>query len=105
MLSLVQWGVVISDLYKIYLHRGEEPPLYFWRTAAGVEVDVVIETQDALIPLEIKLSQTPRPEMAKEIIGFQRDFKGKIGVGYVIHPGNMISPLGQGVTSLPLKNL
>jgi predicted AAA+ superfamily ATPase len=98
-------NLVVAELFKIYLHRGEEPALYFWRTAAGAEVDVVIDTQNALIPLEIKLSETPRPAMAKELIGFQRDFKGKTGPGFVIHPGKLILPLGEGVTSLPLMNL
>jgi uncharacterized protein len=98
-------NMVVSDLYKIYPHRGEEPSLYFWRTAAGVEVDVVVDTQNALIPLEIKLSETPRPEMAKELISFQNDFKEKVRPGYVIHPGKMLLPLGRGVITLPLMNL
>ena len=98
-------NLVVSDLYKIYLHRGEEPAMYFWRTASGAEVDLVIDSQNALIPLEIKLSETPRPEMAKELIGFQHDFKEKARPGYVIHPGKMLLPLGQGVTTLPLMNL
>ncbi|HNT54204.1 MAG TPA: ATP-binding protein [Anaerolineaceae bacterium] len=98
-------NLVVSDLYKIYQHRGEEPSLYFWRTAAGAEVDLVIDTQNTLIPLEIKLSETPRPEMGKELIGFQRDFKTKARPGYVIHPGKMLLPLGEGVTTLPLMNL
>lgn len=98
-------NLVISDLYKTCLHRGEEPPLYYWRTVAGSEVDVVIETQSGLIPMEIKLSETPRPEMAKEILAFQRDFKSKALPGYVIHSGNITLPLGQGVTALPLNNL
>jgi predicted AAA+ superfamily ATPase len=98
-------NLVISDLFKIYLHRGEEPALYYWRTSAGSEVDVVIETQSGLIPIEIKLSSTPRPEMAKEIRSFQRDFKVKALPGYVIHPGNLLLPLGQGVTALPLNRL
>jgi predicted AAA+ superfamily ATPase len=98
-------NLVIMDVFKNYLHRGEEPALYFWRTAAGSEVDLVIETQSGLIPIEIKLSATPRPDMAKEILSFQRDFKEKALPGYVIHPGNMLLPLGQGVTALPLSRL
>ncbi len=98
-------NLVVSDLYKIYQHRGEEPPLYFWRTAAGAEVDLVVDTQSGLTPLEIKLSETPRPEMARELIGFQHDFKAKARPGYVIHPGKMLLPLGEGITSLPLINL
>jgi predicted AAA+ superfamily ATPase len=98
-------NLVVSDLYKSYLHRGEEPALYYWRTVAGSEVDLVIDTQSGLIPVEIKLSETPRPEMAKEIRAFQQDFKEKSLPGYVIYPGNMVLPLGQGVSSLPLSNL
>lgn len=98
-------NLVISDLYKTYLHRGEEPALYYWRTVAGSEVDVVIDTQSGLIPIEIKLSETPRPEMAKEIRAFQKDFKEKSLPGYVIYPGDMVLPLGQGVSSLPLSNV
>ncbi len=98
-------NLVLSDLFKIYLHRGEEPALYYWRTAAGSEVDVVIETQSGLVPIEIKLSETPRPEMAREILSFQRDFKEKALPGYVIYPGNTLLPLGQGVTALPLNRL
>lgn len=96
---------VISDLYKTYLHRGEEPALYYWRTLAGSEVDLVIDTQSGLIPLEIKLSETPRPEMAKEVRAFQQDFKEKALPGYVVYPGSMPLPLGPGVTALPLSML
>lgn len=98
-------NLVIADIYKTYLHRGEEPTLYYWRTVAGSEVDLVIETQSGLIPLETKLSETPRPEMSKEIQAFQRDFKEKALAGYVVHPGSMLLPLGQGVTALSLANL
>ena len=98
-------NMVIADLYKSFLHRGEEPPLYYWRTVAGSEVDLIIDTQSGLVPIEIKLSETPRPEMAKELHAFQRDFKKKALPGYVIHPGNTVLPLGQGVASLPLSRL
>jgi hypothetical protein len=98
-------NLVIADLYKTYLHRGEQPPLYYWRTTAGSEVDVVIGTQSGLIPLEIKLSETPRLEMAKELHTFRRDFKEKALPGYVVHPGSVVLPLGQEVMALPLNYL
>jgi predicted AAA+ superfamily ATPase len=98
-------NLVVSDLFKTYLHRGEEPSLYYWRTVAGAEVDMVVETQSGLIPIEIKKSETPRPEMARELLGFQRDFKEKALSGYVIHPGTTSLPLGEGATALPLAML
>ena len=98
-------NMVVAELFKIFVHRGEEPGLYYWRTTAGSEVDLVIETQGGLIPLEAKKSETLRPEMAREIVNFQKDFGSKAGQGYVIHPGNVVLPLGNGVASLPLRNL
>jgi predicted AAA+ superfamily ATPase len=62
--------LVVMELVKTALHRGEDPGLYFWRTAAGEEVDLVLERESRLIPLEIKVSGTPRPEMATAIARF-----------------------------------
>ncbi|GAP12674.1 predicted ATPase [Longilinea arvoryzae] len=96
---------VVSDLYKTYLHRGEEPAMYFWRTAAGSEVDIIIDTQAGLVPIEVKLSQTPRPEMAVELHSLLNDLKGRALPGFVIHPGNVVLPMGEGVTALPVSRL
>ena len=49
---------VVSELFKAFVHRGETPPLYFWRDRTGHEVDVLIDTGKQLIPLEIKSGRT-----------------------------------------------
>jgi hypothetical protein len=42
-------NLVISDVYKTYLHLGDEPALYYWRTVAGAEVEKRLpEMEDAL---------------------------------------------------------
>lgn len=98
-------SLVVAELFKTILHRGEEPAFYFWRTAAGSEVDVVVEHQTRLAPIEIKASATPRPDMAKEISAFQRDFGERATTGYVIHAGNVVLPLGGGALAWPLAAL
>jgi len=45
-------------LILAFAHRGETPPLYFWRDKTGHEVDVVIDAGSRLIPIEIKSSET-----------------------------------------------
>ncbi len=49
---------VVSELLKNYLHRGEEPDLYFWRDSSGHEIDVLIEDGRKLTPIEIKSAET-----------------------------------------------
>jgi uncharacterized protein len=57
------WGAVfetyvVAELFKAFAHRGESPPLYFWRYKTGHEVDAVIDTGKKLIPVEIKAGET-----------------------------------------------
>lgn len=96
---------VLAEIVKTLIHRGEEPRVYFWRTAAGMEVDFVVEAGDRLVPLEVKLSGTPRPGMASAVKTLRRDLGRRAGPGFVIHPGDVRLPLGDGVTALPLGAL
>ena len=96
---------VLSEIVKTLTHRGIDPQVYFWRTVAGTEVDIVVEAGAKLVPIEVKLSATPRSAMASALKTFQRDFGDKVLVGYVVHPGNITLPLGSGITALPFSEL
>ena len=96
---------ILMEIIKTIMNRGENPHIYFWRTATGVEVDIIVEAEGNLIPLEAKLSATPRPAMANGIKVFQQDFTPKASSGYVITPGNVRLPLGKDVIALPFSNL
>jgi hypothetical protein len=96
---------VLSEIIKTLTHRGEEARVYFWRTSAGMEVDIVVEADEKLIPIEVKLSSTPRPAMAAGIKSFREVFGDKSMNGYVIHPGDVRLPLGQQIVALPFSDL
>ena len=96
---------VLLEIVKAFVNRGEEPRIYFWRTSAGVEVDLVVETGGQLIPIEGKLSATPRPAMASGIRAFQEDLGEQAGPGFVIHPGDVRLPLAPRVLALPFSEL
>jgi predicted AAA+ superfamily ATPase len=96
---------VLSEIVKTLTHRGLDPRVYFWRTSAGSEVDIVVEAEGKVVPVEVKLSATPRPAMAAAIKRFQEDFGEKAGPGYVVHPGDIRLPLAPNVTALPFAEL
>jgi len=98
-------AAVLMEIVKTLRSRGEEPQVYFWRTAAGVEVDLIVDTGQQLIPVEVKLSATPRPAMADAIQNFRQYLGEKAGPGYVVHPGDIELPLGSGVRALPFVRL
>jgi predicted AAA+ superfamily ATPase len=45
---------VIAELLKRWIHNGQEPYLYFCRDSAGHEIDIIIDSGDCLIPIEVK---------------------------------------------------
>jgi predicted AAA+ superfamily ATPase len=96
---------VLAEIIKTISHRGQDAQVYFWRTAAGAEVDILVAEGGQLIPLEIKLSATPRPAMARHLKVFQKDLEGHAAPGYVIHPGEVRLPLAPGVVALPFSDL
>jgi predicted AAA+ superfamily ATPase len=96
---------VLAEIVKTFIHRGIDPQVYFWRTTAGTEVDIIVGTGGKLVPIEVKLSATPRPAMASAIRIFQKDLGDKSMPGYVVHPGDVKLPLGSGVTALPFAKL
>ncbi len=50
--------LIISELIKSQLNRGERPAFYFWRDSNGNEVDLVVEQGPRLMPIEIKSGKT-----------------------------------------------
>ena len=95
----------LTEIVKTLTHRGIEPQVYFWRTAAGTEVDIVVAAGTKLVPIEVKLSATPRPAMATALKTFQKDFGDRALAGYVVHPGDVTLSLGSGIVSLPFSRL
>jgi len=96
---------VLTEIIKTLWHRGIEPQVWFWRTSTGLEVDILVETGGKLVPVEVKLSATPRPEMASSIRLLRNHLGDRVAPGYVIHPGDVRLPLGEGVTALPFAEL
>lgn len=97
--------VVLSEIVKGIMNRGADPRVYFWRTSSGVEIDILIDENGKLVPIEVKLSATPKPGMAAAIRSLRDDLGGKIAHGYVVHPGDTRLPLGNEVTALPFGEL
>jgi predicted AAA+ superfamily ATPase len=91
---------VVAELYKSFEHAGREPRLYHWRDATGHEIDVIIDTGDGCIPVEIKSGQTVNSDTLRGITWWM-DLTGKRnGPGVVVHGGTE-HQRRSGITVLP----
>lgn len=59
---------VIQELLKYYFNRAMTPPIYYYRTNNGLEIDIIIEERAGVIrPCEVKLTKTPNSNMVNSI--------------------------------------
>lgn len=56
---------VVAEIRKTYLSSGKDPFMYYYRDKDAKEIDIVLEHDDVLNPIEIKKSSNPGPELIK----------------------------------------
>jgi len=96
-------GFVIEQVIQaIHEIRPEGRP-YFWRTATGDEVDLLIEAGPERIPFEIKLHSAPGEDEARGVRRCMADLG--LNRGYVLYPGKTDYSLGGRVTALSVPRL
>ena len=56
---------VVSEIIKSFYNHGMEPPIYFYRDTNQKEIDLLIEYDKTIYPIEIKVTANPTKKMAK----------------------------------------
>jgi hypothetical protein len=56
---------VVSEIYKRYQNAGEEPLIYYYRDHDAKEIDIVIESDGELHPIEIKRAASVDKSMTR----------------------------------------
>lgn len=56
---------VVSEIAKTYLNEGKEPYMYYYRDKDAKEIDIVMEHDGILNPIEIKKTANPGTELTK----------------------------------------
>jgi hypothetical protein len=75
--DLMELNVVIMELVKCYAGKGERAPCYFYKTASGVEIDLLLDHGNEFAIHEIKFSSTPTIEMARSLMQFKEEYPVK----------------------------
>ena len=55
-------NLILTEFLKRRYNQGKAPNLYFWRDHRGMEIDLIIENSDGLVPVEIKSAKTWNPD-------------------------------------------
>lgn len=76
---------VVGQVIRHFQSKGIKPPLWFWRTQSGDEVDLLIESGSRFTAVECKLAESPTNRDAKGISRLA-DFYGgnSVSKGFVV---------------------
>lgn len=55
----------VAEIVKTYFNAGEEPHLYYYRDNDAKEIDIVLETDGQLHPMEIKKTSNPGTQLTR----------------------------------------
>ncbi len=83
---------VVSEIIKSYINAGKRPPVYYYRDSEKKEIDLIIEENGALQPIEIKKSANPSKSACKHFAVLNKTGK-KVGNGSVICMSEELLPL------------
>ena len=96
-------GFVIEQVISAFQLVSPGSMAFYWRTAAGAEVDLLIKRGERLIPLEIKLHSSPSRRDVPGLVSCMKDLK--LNRGYVLYPGEEEYSIGEGITVVSTERL
>lgn len=96
---------VISEIYKSYYNAGKEPTLYYYRDKEGQEIDLIIERDGVLHPIEIKKAALATKDMIANFSSLQTVYPYTIGKGAVICNAQKLSAINKEVLIVPVSKI
>jgi len=94
-------NLILLDLMVWRSGRLSNTEILYWQTTTGEEVDLVIETNEKVLPIEIKSASKPRIRDAANLIAFQKEYGKSSRSGLLIHTGRDIEWLTPTVLAVP----
>jgi hypothetical protein len=94
-------NLVLSDLMAWRDARTPAPELFYWRTATGEEVDIVVEADRRLVPIEIKSTTRPRVGDAVHLRSFREEYGKRCRTALLLHAGDSLEWLAPGILAAP----
>ena len=95
---------VVSEIIKSYYNAGHEiEKIFFYRDKDKREIDLIIEKDNTLYPIEIKKSARPGIEMAKHFSVLSKLAGISVGQGCIICQCDKSSYLSDDVVALPIE--
>jgi predicted AAA+ superfamily ATPase len=95
---------VVSEIMKSYINHGKTSNFYFYRDSQKNEIDLLIEQDGQIFPIEIKRTGTPNNDDFKNF-DVLKSLKKPIGQGALVCLANNLIPYNKDITIVPVAYL
>lgn len=92
---------ILAELLKWKQLQPVEPELYYYRTAAGMEIDFLLAGEKGIIPIECKSSQRVTSADGRSVETFLAEHPKAGQVGLVVYSGDEMIEVRRGVWAVP----
>lgn len=93
---------VISEIVKSWRHNGKQPNIYYYRDKDKREIDLILEENGLLHPIEIKKKSNPNAGDIKAFDAVETVLKQKRGHGAVLCMAQTHLPITAEVDAVPI---
>ncbi len=94
-------NLVLLDLLAWRDARLDRAEVLYWRTATNEEVDLVIEADGRLLPIEVKATGRPRLADAAHLRTFRAEYGTQARAGLLLHTGSTLEWIAPDVLAVP----
>jgi len=95
--------MVVIELVKKFTNKGIIPPLFYWRDKTGHEIDVVVDYEGKLTPIEIKSGKTINNDFFKHLKYWNNLSKNENAL--IIYSGNQEQERSDGTIVTNWRNI
>ena len=92
---------VVSEIIKSYLNAGKRPPVFYYRDSDQKEIDLIIEENGRLYPIEIKKSSNPQKSAGRHFSILEKTGL-ECGMGNVVCMADDLLPITREVWAVPV---
>ncbi len=86
-------NLVVAEVVKAIRTSGAQATAWFYATRSGLEVDLLLQTGDRFVGIEIKARESAAPSDARALRALSRAVGDRWRGGIVLHRGRSLAPL------------
>lgn len=91
----------VTEIIKSYLNAGKRPPIFYYRDSDQREIDLIIEENGILYPIEIKKTANPKKNAGRHFSVLGKTDK-EYGMGSIVCMSDDLVPVNSEIWAVPV---